>query len=424
MLDVVDDAEEGTIQIITEKIESAVEIEQLVVLQFKAHDDAQGSSRFGLDINKSSWNCEGCFVSVLADEKQALICSDEMTAIVGESAEIPIKICNNPGLLGFCLKVSYDKDIFAVDDVAAGNAWNGLLEFNDNGEGQIDVLGTATSEISEDGILITLKLLVKDDAPLGDTQIAIAVDSESTFDGELNELSFQVENSLITIADYGEVILAKGGSSTVIKNGFIYGLTAGCTSLNDYVEVKEGFTLEYDTSARIGTGLTVKAKRNDLVVENCTVIIFGDLDGNGWYDGTDAYFVRLVTSGMIPQTALTEAQLLAADANHDGVIDSADVALLEQAGLLLAEVDQVRTHEEPLETNSAYVEYLSLIDQSVKTEAIEDDTGEEATVEEPQSEPDKPAQTEEAQTVVVSPWYVELFQYFAKCISIVLSIFF
>ena len=68
--------------------------------------------------------------------------------------------------------------------------------------------------------------------------------------------------------------------------------------------------------------------------------------------------------------------------------------------------------------------WQALIDQSVEPKALEDDTSDEPIMEEPQSEPDKPSQTEEAQTVVVSPWYVKLFQFFAKCISIVLSIFF
>lgn len=351
------------IRILLSEINSSVPDGELLRLQFRALDTSEGTNDIELYLDDANWASEGCTIYVSKEEKQALICSDAMTAIIGEPAEIPIKICNNPGLLGFRLKVSYDKDVFAVDDVTAGNAWNGLLEFNDNGEGQIDVLGTATSENSEDGIIITLKLLVKDDAPFGDTPIAIAVDSESTFDEELNELSFQVENALITIADYGEVILAKGGSSTIINNGFIYGLSAGCTSLNDYIEAKDGFTLEYDTTARIGTGLTVCAKKNDKVVETCVVIIFGDVNSDGWYDGQDSILVNCIVNGLLTREQIGEVKYMAADCNHDGEINEADVALLEQAGILLANVDQTMIQEELLETDS-YIEYLNLIDQN------------------------------------------------------------
>ena len=57
-----------------------------------------------------------------------------------------------------------------------------------------------------------------------------------------------------------------------------------------------------------------------------------------------------------------EAAYMAADCNHDGVVDEFDVALLNQAGVLLANVDQTKTQEE-LQTDSVYVEYINLISQ-------------------------------------------------------------
>ena len=68
---------------------------------------------------------------------------------------------------------------------------------------------------------------------------------------------------------------------------------------------------------------------------------------------------------------------MAADCNHDDVIDSFDVDILQQAGVLLASVDQTKSEAELLETNSAYVEYLNLIDQTVAevtTDTAEDET--------------------------------------------------
>ena len=93
--------------------------------------------------------------------------------------------------------------------------------------------------------------------------------------------------------------------------------------------------------------------------------MLGDVNGDGWYNGVDAFFVNLIVNGLIPSSALTEAQRMAADCNHDGVIDNTDAALLEQAGLLLAQVDQTAAPEE-LQTNSVYLEYCSLIDQTVE----------------------------------------------------------
>ncbi len=65
---------------------------------------------------------------------------------------------------------------------------------------------------------------------------------------------------------------------------------------------------------------------------------------------------------------------MAADCNHDGVINQADVDLLNQAGVLLANVDQTKSQEELLETSAEYNEYLNLIDQSVAVEEKKQET--------------------------------------------------
>ena len=173
------------------------------------------------------------------------------------------------------------------------------------------------------------------------------------------------------------------GSGTVIDESkhFLYGLSAasgqGCVAVTDGTAA-----YEYPTARQVmGTGTKVNVFNNDnQLVDSYTVVVFGDIDGDGWYDGTDAYFVGLVANGLISQSALTAAQLAACDANHDGMIDAADAALLEQAGLLLANVDQTMPQEE-LQTDSVYLEYCSLIDQTVEI------------IEPEQPAADQPAQT-------------------------------
>ena len=81
---------------------------------------------------------------------------------------------------------------------------------------------------------------------------------------------------------------------------------------------------------------------------------------------------------MLTKDDVSEAVYMAADCNHDGVIDQLDVDLLNQAGTLLANIDQSKSSEELLETSSAYVEYLDLIDQSFEIEVEADTDTEEA----------------------------------------------
>ncbi len=117
--------------------------------------------------------------------------------------------------------------------------------------------------------------------------------------------------------------------------------------------------------------VVVKSLKTGEVVSEYKVVIFGDVNKDGWYDGQDAVMVDCIASGMLKKSDVSEAVYMAADSNHDGAIDQSDVEILNQAGTLLAEVDQSKKAEELFEASSSYVEYLELIDQS--PEAATDD---------------------------------------------------
>lgn len=151
--------------------------------------------------------------------------------------------------------------------------------------------------------------------------------------------------------------------------GIITGLSSNLNSLDNYIEVTdESCELKYD---KLGTDSIVYLTRNDEVIDAYTVVIFGDVNGDGWYDGRDAVTVSMIANGMLSREQVGEAVWMAADCNHDGKIDQADVDLLNQAGLLLSSVDQTKPTEELLETSSEYNEYLNLIDQSVEVKSDE-----------------------------------------------------
>lgn len=173
-------------------------------------------------------------------------------------------------------------------------------------------------------------------------------------------------------------ITASLTSGTVIdnENSYIYGLDAGLDSISDYIELADsGCTLEYDTlSGAIGTGSITNIVRDGEIVDSYTVIIFGDVDGNGWYDANDAFLVRMISNGLIDKSVLSSAAQRAADCNHDGLVNELDFEILNNASVLLDNIDQSTTQAE-LETNSVYIEYMSLIDQSAGVET-EDTTPE------------------------------------------------
>ena len=162
-------------------------------------------------------------------------------------------------------------------------------------------------------------------------------------------------------------INAKNETNTVIdvQTNSIYGLDAGINSLDGYVTVSdEDCVLEYEpTQNGFGTGTLAMLTVNGEIVDSYTVVIFGDVNGDGWYNGEDAFLVNLIVKGMLDRDDVGEAIWTAADCNHDGVIDESDVDLLTGAGLLLNKVDQSATQTE-LAENADYIEYAMLIDQS------------------------------------------------------------
>ena len=152
------------------------------------------------------------------------------------------------------------------------------------------------------------------------------------------------------------------------ESGTIYGLAAGVESLDSFTELADGYEWSYDEGQYgFGTGTVATLKNGDEVVAEYTVIIFGDIDGDGWYDANDAFIVNMIASGLISADRLSAAQFRAADCNHDGVVDSADFYLLNQASLMLDDIDQSATKEQ-LATNAIYIGYCSLIDQTAGEE--------------------------------------------------------
>ncbi len=155
-------------------------------------------------------------------------------------------------------------------------------------------------------------------------------------------------------------------------SNFVSGFDAGSTSISDYFAItNEGYSVVCDDEI-IATGSVIRLSDSQTVISEFTAVIFGDVNSDGWYDGMDAVIVSCLANGMLPHDDVSEAVYMAADCNHDGVIDQLDVDLLNQAGALLANVDQSKSAEVLLETSSAYVKYLDLIDQSFEID-VEDE---------------------------------------------------
>ncbi|MEI6580387.1 MAG: DUF6273 domain-containing protein, partial [Eubacteriales bacterium] len=128
-----------------------------------------------------------------------------------------------------------------------------------------------------------------------------------------------------------DIITAKSGTGCVVDNlnGFVYGLDTGITSLDEYVDVAPGYELSYvPETGSLGSGTVVNVTLAGDTVESYTIIIFGDVNGDGNIDSIDAGTIVDFENDAVHwnQTA-DAANFEAGDLNGDGNIDSMDAGI-------------------------------------------------------------------------------------------------
>ncbi len=133
---------------------------------------------------------------------------------------------------------------------------------------------------------------------------------------------------------------AAEGSTTVLDTelGYIYGLDIGLADLEGYVEYSS--SVSYETPDGIGTGMTLTTFRGGEEWETYTIIIFGDLNGDGVIDIYDASILAAIVNGDI-EIEEGDPILFAADLNGDTAIDIYDLAILNAVVNGEVEIEQV-----------------------------------------------------------------------------------
>ena len=304
----------------------------------------------------------------------------EVVSVIKSNASstvnVDVVVKNNPGIAGATLNVEYAKGLTLIA-AENGEAFS-MLAFTKPGSFSNParfLWDSQDGEVTANGVILTLTFEVSDNVS-DNLDIAISCNDGDVYNENLDTVLMKTKNGTISIT--GEKYLfAREGSTTEIdySKWFITGLHSNLRTLDEYISVKEGCEAEYGKT--IGTGCMVNVKQSNAIVETYIIVIFGDVNGDGWYDGMDSIIVNCLANGLLSEAQVGEAVYRAADCNHDGVIDQADVELLNQAGVLLSNVDQTKSTDELLETSVEYVEYLNLIDQQTDAdsdEATEDNT--------------------------------------------------
>ncbi len=134
---------------------------------------------------------------------------------------------------------------------------------------------------------------------------------------------------------------AAEGRATVIDEElrFIYGLDIGLADLEDYVDYTASVT--YKLSAGVGTGSIVTTFRDGEEWKTYTIVIFGDLNGDGVIDIYDASILAAIVNGDM-ELEEGDVLLFAADLNNDTAVDVYDLAILNSVVNGETEISQTK----------------------------------------------------------------------------------
>ena len=172
--------------------------------------------------------------------------------------------------------------------------------------------------------------------------MALTIDKQAQVDEMTATLQGYIDSLIPEEAK--EVFGAKEGSTAVIKNGYIYGLSTGMTKSvfqSKYVTY-ENVTLSYsgNIGRNLGTGttVTVTSDLTNEVIGTYTIIIYGDINGDGAITKLD---LTVLSSSLKKKLTLTSAQRLAANLNGDRYVNYVDATLLKSVIRRTKTIDQV-----------------------------------------------------------------------------------
>lgn len=139
--------------------------------------------------------------SAVAADK-ALIYADKISTKPNSIFFVPLNIKGNPGLMGFKLSVSYDKEVLSLPVVTRGTVTQGGMLNDSIGvteDGAFDVVWTNDSAVTSDGTLLVISFNV-DDTDVKNTTLKLSYSQADTFDESYNDVVFDCKDIEISFS--------------------------------------------------------------------------------------------------------------------------------------------------------------------------------------------------------------------------------
>ena len=270
---------------------------------------------------------------------------------VGMDVVVAVSISADSGLAATSLLLMYDHaKLTWKSSVAGPAAAAGSSEIYEMYEVSGDFTTINDTFICSDGITASGEMIIItftiNPGWTGATPVVLTV--MDFFDAELNEISYSISNGTVTLSSNNVSITPKAGSATIINHDkYIYGLVPDITKTlfeSNFIQLSDNGRLQYTPNTEsFGTGTIIELIDNttQLVKETYTVIIFGDVNGDGNIDSIDAGTIVDYENYISTWDPTADAAYIkAGDLNGDGTIDSIDAGIAVDAENYMVTIDQ------------------------------------------------------------------------------------
>lgn len=167
-----------------------------------------------------------CYTVIPTFAASGKLVVETVSAKPGGTVDVNIIAEKNPGIIATLLNVEYDASALTLTGADNGTIFpEGAQQFGKDTEYIPYTMlwedGLSTESFAGEGVLATLHFKVKEDAAEGEYEIKLQVDDQSTFDVDLNNVSFSLKNGSVKIGSAGSsgmmvVIIACAAGALVV----------------------------------------------------------------------------------------------------------------------------------------------------------------------------------------------------------------
>ena len=180
------------------------------------------------------------------------------------------------------------------------------------------------------------------DTAISEINWTLSENEQNTVDGYVADIKAKIGRLVEAISEIDVIKAVEELAVIDTENKFISGYEQGTdeTAIDESVTTQKGITKKIVSTVNgTGTGTKVEAYLGEELITEYAVVIYGDLNGDGWIDASDVRVMKAIIKGSSPYAKGT-ANYEAADVDHNGAVNDDDLTLLNSAVKFGAAISQ------------------------------------------------------------------------------------